>query len=207
MKSVIKNLVIWIAYKINLPHLLQIAEERRNLEMINFQITNNGAIFSAEAKVHNGQDPSKIKIGKGSYVRGTLNVFKYGGRIQIGENSYIGDHSRIWSGEHVTIGDYVLISHNVNIIDTDSHEINAFERAERFLHLLQNGTWEDKGNVKTAAITIEDYAWISYNCSIMKGVTIGKGAIIGADSVVTKDVAPFTLVAGNPAVFIKRTDD
>jgi acetyltransferase-like isoleucine patch superfamily enzyme len=206
MKNAFKKLISWIAYKINLPHLLQVAQERRHIEMINFQVTNNGAVFSREANVHNGQDSSRIVIGKDSYIRGTLNIFKYGGRITIGENSYVGDHSRIWSGDSVTIGDYVLIAHNVNIIDTDSHETDAFERAQRHVELLKSGTWDDKGNIKTAAIVIEDYAWISYNCSILKGVRIGKGAIVGAGSVVTRDVAPFTLVAGVPAIFIKKTN-
>jgi acetyltransferase-like isoleucine patch superfamily enzyme len=132
-----------------------------------------------------------------------LNIFKYGGKIVIGENCYIGDHTRIWSGESVTIGNFVQISHNVNIIDTNAHELEAIERAERWLDLLRNGHWADKGNVLTAPIIIEDYAWISLNAVILKGVTIGKGAIVAAGAVVTKDVEPFTMVAGNPAQFIK----
>jgi acetyltransferase-like isoleucine patch superfamily enzyme len=91
----------------------------------------------------------------------------------------------------------------VNIIDSDSHEIDHLERAKGFSDLIQNGHARVKGSIKTAPIVIGDYAWISYNASILKGVTIGKGAIVAAGSVVTKDVADFTVVAGNPAVFVK----
>jgi acetyltransferase-like isoleucine patch superfamily enzyme len=53
-------------------------------------------------------------------------------------------------------------------------------------------------------VVIEDHVWIGFNVGILKGVTIGKGAIIGAGSVLTEDVEPFTVVAGNPAKIIKR---
>jgi maltose O-acetyltransferase len=131
-------------------------------------------------------------------------VFPFGGKIQIGSNSYIGEGTRIWSAENIFIGNDVLISHNCNIIDTDSHEINYIERAERVKSIVATGHPSQKGTVQTAPIYISDHAWLSYNVSILKGVKIGKGAIVAAGSVVTKDVADFTVVAGNPAVFIKN---
>jgi acetyltransferase-like isoleucine patch superfamily enzyme len=70
--------------------------------------------------------------------------------------------------------------------------------------MLCEGHSKVKPNVETKPIIIEDYAWISFNVSILKGVRIGQGAIIGAGSVVTNDVEAFTLVAGNPAKFIKN---
>lgn len=69
--------------------------------------------------------------------------------------------------------------------------------------MLKNGHPNSPGNVRTAPITIKDYAWISYNVCILKGVTIGEGAIVGAGSVVTKDVPDWTVVAGNPAKIIR----
>ena len=96
-----------------------------------------------------------------------------------------------------------MISHNVNIADTNSHEIDALERHTSFKEIMQEGKHPDYPTVKTKPIIIEDDVWIGFNSIILKGVTIGKGAIIAAGSVVTKDIPPFSMVAGNPAKIIK----
>lgn len=180
-------------------------QQKKNTENIQHSLTHHGATFYAEAIVNNPSgNKANITIGNNTHVRGMLNVFAYGGKISIGENCYIGDHSRIWSGESISIGNDVLISHNVNIIDTNSHETDAIERSERYMDLLKNGHWKDKGSILTAPIIIKDYAWISFNATILKGVTIGEGAIVAANAVVVKDVPDYTLVVGNPAVVIKN---
>jgi acetyltransferase-like isoleucine patch superfamily enzyme len=203
MKQFIKRLLLGFFEKTNLLHLINLLQEKQNKRNIRLSITDLGATFYPEAVISNSLDKSRIIVGKGTHIRGMLNIFKYGGKIVIGENCYIGDHSRIWSGESITIGNFVQISHNVNIMDTNAHELDAVERAERWVELLQNGHWPDKGNVLTAPIVIDDYAWIGLNSVILKGVTIGKGAIVSAGAVVTKNVEPFTMVGGNPARFIK----
>jgi len=164
------------------------------------------ALFYSESEVENQQNnPAKIIVGSNTHVRGRLLIFGYGGKICIGKDSYIGKHSNIWSAEYVCIGDNVLISHNVNIIDTNSHEMNYQERAIAFCELIKHGPpLKNTFNVPASRIIIEDNVWISFNVIILKGVKIGKGAIIAAGSVVTKDVQSFTLVAGNPAIFIKK---
>ena len=68
------------------------------------------------------------------------------------------------------------------------------------------GKYKNWENVKSAPIKIKDKAWIGFNSIILKGVTIGEGAIVGAGSVVTKDVADYTIVAGNPAVVVGNTN-
>ncbi len=165
----------------------------------------NGSRFYENAIVYNAiNDSSKIVIGKNTHIRGELLVFKYGGEIKIGDDSFVGEGSRIWSGDSLIIGNNVLISHNVNIVDSNSHEINHIERAERYIELISNGSWKTKGSIVTSPIIIKDYAWISFGVTILKGVTIGEGAIVAANSVVTKDVPDFTMVAGNPAKEIKK---
>ena len=160
--------------------------------------------FYETAKVFNyRKDASLINIGVNTHIRGELLIFANGGSINIGSNGYVGEGTRIWSANQVSIGDNVLISHNCNISDTDSHEFDHKERELSFKKLILNGHPTEKGTVKTKPITIEDNVWISHNVTIAKGVTIGKGAIIGASSVVTKDVEAFTLVAGNPAKTIR----
>ena len=164
--------------------------------------------FYEETVVYNASlKRENIVIGEGTHIRGELLVQKYGGKIKIGDNSYVGTGTKIWSGESITIGNDVLISHNCNIIDTNSHEIDHIERAERHRQLIKSGPWENKGSIQTKPIAIGDHAWISFNVTVLKGVTIGEGAIIAAGSVITKDIPPFTLVAGNPARIIKTLLD
>jgi len=204
MKLKIKKILLLFLKKINLDHLLLEIELEKRKASIEKQVTNEGSIFFPEAKVLNLQNnPNSIIVHKNSYIRGELLVYKFAGKIEIGENTYIGENTKIWSADYINIGNNVLISHQVNIIDTNSHEINHLERAQRFQEMVQNGHWEEKGCLVNAPIVIEDYTWINFNVTILKGVRIGKGAIIAAGAVVTKDVPEFTMVAGNPARIIK----
>lgn len=168
-------------------------------------VREDSSVFFNETKIVNSQnDSNSIVIGHNTQVMGELLVFKYGGRIHIGDNCYIGHQTHIRSAENIKIGNNVLISHGCNIIDTNSHEENHLERAQTYLDILVQGHPKENYNVSTRPIIIEDYVWLSYNVSVLKGVRIGKGAIIAAGSIVTKDVPPFTLVAGNPAKVIKK---
>jgi acetyltransferase-like isoleucine patch superfamily enzyme len=204
-----KKILIDIIRLTKLHRLIYWANELDNIEKCKKGVVNNGGVFGEGAIVINStNEPSQITIGKGAYICGELKTLEYGGEIRIGENSYIGYSSKIWSGENITIGKNVLISHNVHIVDTNSHEIDHLTRMDSYSKSLNNGgNYKQKGSVVTASITIEDYAWINFNAIILKGITIGKGAIIAAGSVVTKDVLPFTIVGGNPAVVLKHLSD
>lgn len=199
-----QRLLKHIAFKIiRIQH--QYEDEYKNYSLKERCICNKSSKFYTTANIsllNNKVD--SIIIRNNCHIRGELLIFNYGGKIEIGENCYVGEGSKIWSGESIKIGNNVLISHNVNIIDTNSHEINHLERAQGYTNLIKEGHPKEKGSILTAPITIEDYAWISFNVTILKGVAIGKGAIVAAGSVVTKNVEPFTLVAGNPAKFIKK---
>jgi acetyltransferase-like isoleucine patch superfamily enzyme len=149
------------------------------------------------------KDKTKIIIGEHTHIKGNLMTMGYGGEIKIGDNTFIGEYSNIWSGSSIKIGNNVLISHNVNVIDTNSHELNHLKRANDFISLIKEGYATKQGSIVCDDIVIEDYAWINFNAVIQKGVRVGKGAIIAPSSVVTEDVEAFTLVGGNPAKFIK----
>jgi acetyltransferase-like isoleucine patch superfamily enzyme len=151
-------------------------------------------------------DRSRVRIGRNSVVSGHLQIFAHGGQIRIGDWSFVGEGSRIWSAESVDIGDRVLISHDVNIIDTDSHPIEADLRFEQTKSILTMGHPRTDPGLISEAIRIGDDAWISYGAAVLRGVTIGEGAIVGACSVVTSDVPPWTVVAGNPAREIRRLE-
>ncbi len=147
-----------------------------------------------------------ISIGRGSHIRGSLEVQRTGGRIEIGNDCYVGNNSRIWAagGGGVFVGDRVLIAHNVNIFDNDTHPTNAVERRRDAELIFASGTREDFSSLVVRAVRVGDDAWIGCNACVMKGVTIGNGAIVAAGSVVTKDVPDYCVVAGNPAKVVKE---
>ena len=139
-----------------------------------------------------------------AHVRGELLTFWDTGRIRLGQWCYVGDGSRIWSQASIEIGDYVLISHLVDIHDTNSHPLAWEARRGDIERILGGKKYESSGDVEKAPVVIEDDVWIGFKASIFKGVRIGRGAIVAAGSVVTKDVPPFTVVAGNPARVIRE---
>ena len=113
-------------------------------------------------------------------------------KIIIGNNVGISG-STICARTRITIEDNVLIGSGCLISDSDSHPINYLDR-------LNN----KNESIQSAPIHIESGAFIGARSIILKGVTIGKNAIIGAGSVITRNVPPNTVFAGNPAVFIKN---
>lgn len=166
-------------------------------------------IIASDTKFHPGSqinnlstDISKILIGHNCHISGLLMVYGYGGSIKIGDNCSLSPYSRIISAKKIEIGNRVLIAHNVNIIDNISHPIDAGLRHEDFINSYLTGMKEY--DIKSEEIIIEDDVWIGFNSAIMRGVKIGKGAIIGSGSVVTKDVKAWTVNVGNPLRCIRE---
>lgn len=139
-----------------------------------------------------------IKLGNNVICNGELYSFLDKGNITIGNYCYVGDGTKIWALDSISIGDRVLISHNVFMVDNQTHPINAAERHKQFKAKF-GSLFPSKLNLEEKAIVIEDDVWIAANAIILSGVHIGEGAIIGAGSVVTKNVPPGKIVAGNPA--------
>jgi acetyltransferase-like isoleucine patch superfamily enzyme len=149
--------------------------------------------------------PEAIIVGPHTHVRGQLLTFWNNGSIVIGQWCYIGDGTRIWSQSSISIGNYVLIAHLVDIHDTNSHPIDWKERRLDTETIL-SGHYRTPTQTVSAPVIIEDDVWIGFKASIMKGVHIGRGAIISAGAMVTKDVEPWTVVAGNPARVIAELE-
>ncbi|MBK7901056.1 MAG: acyltransferase [Betaproteobacteria bacterium] len=163
-----------------------------------------GARLLRSARIRNiGGRSELILVGGHTLVAGELLVFPQGGRIVIGEWCYLGENSRIWSSASICIGDRVLISHDVNIIDSLTHPINPRQRHQQFRAIAESGH-PARVDLDERPIVIEEDAWIAAGAIVLRGVTIGRGAIVGAGAVVGSDVPPHTVVGGNPAHVIRE---
>lgn len=141
-------------------------------------------------------DNVRINSGKQYNIIGgdTRTVFRTvgTGKIDIGCNSGI-SNSTFVAASSITIGENVLIGGSCKFYDTDFHPIDVNDRLN-----------DNKDEIKTAPIEIQDNVFIGAHCIVLKGVTIGQGSVIGAGSVVTKSVPERELWAGNPAHFIRK---
>lgn len=159
-----------------------------------------------------GNAKERVSFGKQSVIGCRIVLERDVGNVSIGERSYLGS-STIICAIGVSIGDDVLVSWGCTIVDHDSHSLDWRRRSQDVADwragLLSGGLADasrskDWSVVEMASISIGSKSWIGMNATVLKGVTIGEGAVVAAGSVVTKDVAPWTLVAGNPARPIKE---
>lgn len=159
-----------------------------------------------------GKVDSRINIGTESVLSCLVVLERATGCVNIGSRTYIGGGSKLIASTSINVGNDVMISWGCTIVDHDSHSLDFRQRAEDIQSwrkgLIKGGLQEAAANknwdyVKQVPIIIHDKVWICMDVLILKGVTIGEGAVVAARSVVTKDVAPWTLVAGNPARKIK----
>ena len=158
-------------------------------------------------------DGGNVIVGQKCVLGARIEIDQPNAKVVIGDNTYIGS-SMIIAKQGITIGSNVLIAWGSVIYDNDSHSLNYLERRKDTKQVFEDYV-DHKGNylfnkdwsvVNSAPIFIEDDVWIGMDVLILKGVTIGKGSIIAAKSVVTKNVPSFTVVAGNPAVVIKQLE-
>lgn len=149
--------------------------------------------------------PAGVSIGKGaSAYKGVMFDVGPSGRVIIGDYALV-HGARMICDERIEIGDYALISWNVLLMD--SYRV-PFERQARRAALRHAATTPGRALSGGTArpVTVGANAWIGFDVCVLPGVTIGEGAIVGARSVVTRDVPPHTIVAGNPACVIRRID-
>nr|WP_214448598.1 acyltransferase [Flavihumibacter rivuli] len=156
-----------------------------------FTIANRSGIESSSFIIVH----SKWEFGEGSSIASFCQIFSrehgISGKFIVGNGSRVGDYSIIDVSGDIYIGNNVAIGPRATIY-THDHDY----RNSRAI------PW--KGKALTKAISIEDGVWIGSNVTILPGVTIGKGAIVAAGSVVNKSIEPFSLYGGIPAKKIKE---
>jgi acetyltransferase-like isoleucine patch superfamily enzyme len=165
----------------------------------------DGARLMRTARIRNIRgDSDCIMIGASSVVRGELQTFAHGGKIEIGAWCYVGEQTRIWSASSIKIGDRVLIAHGVNIFDNLTHPISAQARHLQIREIFTTGHPRQQLDLDEQPIRICDDAWIGAGAIILRGISVGARAIVAAGSVVTRNVESDTIVAGNPASVVKH---
>jgi len=110
-----------------------------------------------------------------------------GGHLEIGDNVFINHGSSIVSSSHVKIGNDCLIGTHVMVMDCDFHRV-------------EDKAWDTTGR----PIVIEDRVWLGNHAIVLKGVSIGHDSVVAAGAVVTRDVPPRCVVAGNPARVVRE---
>lgn len=140
----------------------------------------------------------KYTIGKNFHAG--RNVFLWAkNNIVIGDNCYIGRNSQIECD--TKIGKNVIFGNYVALVGRYDHHFKEIGTPIRLASQIRNANYQWKG--LDSKIIIEDDVWVGYGAIIMSGVKIGRGSIVAAGSVVTKDIEPYSIVGGNPARFIK----
>lgn len=158
------------------------------------------------------QDKLSLKPSVGKWAR--YRVAFYYATVNCGDYFYTHPNMTIYFPQNVKIGSNVFFNRGVFITARDTVSIgnnvligpNAVINSGNHNYKNRNLCINRQGH-STAPIIIEDDVWIGANCTILKGVKIGKGAVIGAGCVVTKDVSPYSVVVGNPLKVISYREN
>jgi acetyltransferase-like isoleucine patch superfamily enzyme len=149
-----------------------------------------GATAARGALICLAGEDSVLTLGDGVLIGlGVQLAVAAGGRLSIGAGTFINPNSYVLCAERITIGRDCAISWDVQILDFDAHEVGA------------DGVFRSQA----APVRIGDHVWIGARATVLKGVDIGDGAIVGAGSVVTRSVPARALVAGNPARVVRES--
>jgi galactoside O-acetyltransferase len=158
----------------------------------------------------NKENRNYVEIGSKGIITAKFIFETANGTVKIGDNVHMGMTTFICRNG-IEIEDDVTMAWDITLYDHNSHSIYWDERKndnhqcyEDYTNHKNNIVNKDWSNVRSAQIKICSKAWIGFGVTILKGVTIGEGAVVGAKSLVTKDVPPWTIVGGNPAKIIKE---
>lgn len=181
--------------------------QKRRLFLKNTIVDIKNVFISSKANafLYWGSIPEDIVIENGCIIRGTLSSTAHG-KIHMGKYAQIGDNSHLRSVDKIVLGDFCVIANNTVICDNNNHPVNPADRKIIWITppFSDERSWKHADH---APIIIGKNVWIGEYARICKGVTIGDGSVVAANSVVTKDVPANCIVAGNPAKIVKTDID
>ncbi|MBS1836258.1 MAG: hypothetical protein JST64_01040, partial [Actinobacteria bacterium] len=183
--------------------LRALGAERRFRRMC---VTGEDFIVGEHAQINNlSGDPERIRFGHNCLVDGYINLQEHG-YFTMGSYSGLGEGVRIDCSGYVEIGNGCTMAEGVYVIDGLHHPILVDERIRHGIDLFQGDHVMDAygTGTETSYVRIEDLVWIGLRAIVLSGVTIGRGSVIAAGAVVSSDVPPFSVVAGNPARVVGR---
>jgi carbonic anhydrase/acetyltransferase-like protein (isoleucine patch superfamily) len=156
--------------------------------------------------LYRSEAPVGVRIGRGaSTYLGTMFDVGPRGRVSLGEYALV-HGARIVCDEAVEIGDHALISWNVVLMDTYRVPLDPAARRRELERVPRRAPRRAEGDAPARPVRVGANVWIGFDACVLPGVTVGEGSIVGARSVVVDDVAPYTVVAGNPARVIRRLE-
>jgi len=131
-------------------------------------------------------EQSSVRMGAGVLLAHDvqLHLRDRGAVIEIGDGTFVNHRTELVAHQHVRLGRDCLLAWDVLVLDSDSHSVD--------------------GGPRSAPVVIGDRVWIGCRATVLKGVTVGDGAVVAAGAVVTGDVPPRALVAGNPARIVRE---
>lgn len=178
-------------------------EKRRLSKYSKIAFVGKNNLLRSRFKIIKGEK-SDVQIGSNCCLN--CAIYALGGSVTIGDNTYIGN-SDLMASSSIKIGNNVIISDDCIIMDNNNHPVSMTKRNEMSESCDFFGPLWKWDRSESRALTIEDNVWIGKRAIILKGVTLGKGSIVGIGAVVTKDVAPGSVVGGNPARELKKLED
>ncbi len=192
--------------------ILKKASLKRHLRQVKRYMTAGNSHFLEGFKLdlNNPEQQKKyLTVGEDTTLACAVIFESPSGEVSIGNNTFIGTSNLICHTK-IEVGDNVFIAWGCYLYDHDSHSIDYREREKDILQQLDdyrsgrnfivNKNWNV---VNSRPIKVCSNAWIGMHSIVLKGVTIGEGAVVGAGSVVTKDVPAWAIVGGNPARVLK----
>lgn len=154
-------------------------------------------------KHYYAEGPVGLRVGNNVTIWRASLAAEEDGVIEIGDDCYIANASLVCS-KRITIGSRVLIAGGVTIADSDFHPMAPAMRVADTIALSLVGDRHHRPSVEAQPVIIEDDVWIGLNAVVLQGVTIGRGAIIGAGAVVNRSIPAWSIAVGVPARVVGR---